>query len=246
MRGVWLVFFLFTSRGCLLGVFCPPALPTATTTAHCLFIACRLCPARAPTASIAHPPRPAILFTYFADWGVPRVADLALVPPRSPDRAAFKDGSALTLGPIPRAAWGEALAWAASATAALPPGGSLYFAATATGPGAVDTDWPTNRTAYAHRGGLLELSYGTSWPSNATAAVAADAAALARRVAVAFSRWQDAGAYLNFVDSDQPAPLAAYFRENAPRLSQIKARYDPGSLFQSAVAAIPPAAAAAV
>jgi hypothetical protein len=192
--------------------------------------------ARPPAHRRARPPPPPR-----ADWGVPR-ADLALVAPRSPDRAAFKDGSALTLGPIPREAWGEALAWAASATAALPPGGSLYFAATATGPGAVDADWPTNRTAYAHRGGLLELSYGASWPSNATAAVAADAAALARRAAAAFSRWQDAGAYLNFVDADQPAPLAAYFRDNAPRLSQIKARYDPGSLFQSAVAAIPPAA----
>jgi len=40
------------------------------------------------------------------------------------------------------------------------------------------------------------------------------------------------GAYLNFIDDEGEERVAAGYRDNYPRLQEIKRKYDPGNLFR--------------
>ncbi len=156
---------------------------------------------------------------------------------------AFKYKSFVVAEPLPSDAWRAAQAWLAAAAAALP-AANCFFAAQGGGPASFSARAVApDATAYPHRGVLLTVQYGCSWPPTP----AADAAALAlvARAGAALAAWSGEGQYINYLDAAQPDALAGYYGANLDRLRQVKSLYDPGAFFEPAFAAILPAEAGA-
>jgi FAD/FMN-containing dehydrogenase len=92
--------------------------------------------------------------------------------------------------------------------------------------GAVDDLAPTD-TAFGHRGALATVQY--------TATYASGPAGPALRYVRAFREamtpsWGD-GAYVNYADAEIPDYRRAYFGDNASRLAEVGADYDPHGFF---------------
>lgn len=130
--------------------------------------------------------------------------------------------------PVPRAAWERALS---VFDLARVPGQTHKLEVLALGGAASDP--ARTDTAYVHRDAL----FGTNFLS-----VVNDhpVTAEARRAA---RRWADAGfaaidpyaegeAYQNFIDPSLPGWRHAYYAENYPRLTEVKAAYDPHGVFR--------------
>jgi hypothetical protein len=87
-------------------------------------------------------------------------------------------------------------------------------------------------TAFVHRNGLFQAQYTTTWPAGAPAA------AVARQHAWQQSFWQSmrpyasGQAYQNYIDPALTNWRQAYYGANLTRLTQVKAKYDPGRVFR--------------
>jgi len=106
-------------------------------------------------------------------------------------------------------------------------GGGIAFDALG---GAVNRVAP-GATAFVHRNALFQAQYTTTWP------IGAPAAAVARQHAWQQSFWQSmrpfasGQAYQNYIDPALTNWRQAYYGANLSRLTQIKAKYDPGRVF---------------
>jgi FAD/FMN-containing dehydrogenase len=109
------------------------------------------------------------------------------------------------------------------------PGASGGIAFDALG-GAVNRVAP-GATAFVHRNALFQAQYTTTWP------VGSAAAAVARQHAWQQSFWQSmrpfasGQAYQNYIDPALTNWRQAYYGANLTRLTQVKAKYDPGRVF---------------
>jgi len=110
------------------------------------------------------------------------------------------------------------------------PGASGGIAFDALG-GAVNRVAP-GATAFVHRNALFQAQYTTTWP------VGSSAAAVARQHAWQQSFWQSmrpfasGQAYQNYIDPALTNWRQAYYGANFTRLTQVKAKYDPGRVFR--------------
>jgi FAD/FMN-containing dehydrogenase len=86
-------------------------------------------------------------------------------------------------------------------------------------------------TAFVHRNALFQAQYTTTWPAGSSPA------AVARQHAWQQSFWQSmrpyasGQAYQNYIDPALTNWRQAYYGANYTRLTQVKARYDPGRVF---------------
>jgi len=109
------------------------------------------------------------------------------------------------------------------------PGASGGIAFDALG-GAVNRVTP-GATAFVHRNALFQAQYTTTWPAGSAAA------AVARQHAWQQSFWQSmrpfasGQAYQNYIDPALTNWRQAYYGANLARLTQVKAKYDPGRVF---------------
>jgi hypothetical protein len=83
-------------------------------------------------------------------------------------------------------------------------------------------------TAFPHRTALMTVQY-TATFANGSDPAPFDAYVRGFRSALE-PQWGN-GAYVNYPDASLPDPSAAYFAENAQRLSTVRAKYDPKGLF---------------
>ena len=96
--------------------------------------------------------------------------------------------------------------------------------------GAIDHVAPT-ATAFPHRAGtLFGLQYQAYWNRAQTATAPANIA-WANTFRRAMQPFVSGRAYVNYCDADLPDWAQAYYGPNLARLSQIKARHDPGDFF---------------
>jgi hypothetical protein len=109
------------------------------------------------------------------------------------------------------------------------PGASGGIAFDALG-GAVNRVAP-GATAFVHRNALFQAQYTTTWPLGSASA------AVARQHAWQQSFWQSmrpyasGQAYQNYIDPALANWRQAYYGANYTRLTQVKAKYDPGRVF---------------
>jgi FAD/FMN-containing dehydrogenase len=82
-------------------------------------------------------------------------------------------------------------------------------------------------TAFVHRRALFNLQYQTYWDDPAEAEVNIAWVRDFREAMLPYTT----GTYVNFVDSDITGWATAYYGENLPRLTQVKAAYDPDNVF---------------
>ncbi|GAB4003325.1 FAD-binding oxidoreductase [Nocardioides ultimimeridianus] len=82
-------------------------------------------------------------------------------------------------------------------------------------------------TAFVHRAALATVQYTATFPSGTAAQ--ADRAVHRLRGAMQ-PHWGD-HAYVNYADASLPDYRSAYFGDNAPRLAQVRATYDPHGFF---------------
>ena len=87
---------------------------------------------------------------------------------------------------------------------------------------------PDTATAYAHRDTEFVMNVHTRWED---AEQDRTCIAWAREFFVASAPFASGGAYMNFLTDDEAARIEAAYGENYARLTQLKARYDPGNLF---------------
>lgn len=137
-------------------------------------------------------------------------------------QVTFKNGSAFVYQPLPP----EAIALIATQMSAAPaPANLISFFALG---GAISRITP-GATAFPHRRALCDLQIQAYWqeawqePAN-VAWVNGFRQALAPYTT---------GAYVNYVDADQPDWATAYYGNNLNRLMRTKARYDPDRLFDA-------------
>src|SRR6201994_2207140 len=110
------------------------------------------------------------------------------------------------------------------------PGASGGIAFDALG-GAVNRVAP-GATAFVHRNALFQAQYTTTWPLGAAPA------AVARQHSWQQSFWQSmrpfasGQAYQNYIDPALTNWRQAYYGANLTRLTQVKAKYDPGRVFR--------------
>ena len=109
-------------------------------------------------------------------------------------------------------------------------GGSGGVAFDALG-GAVNRVAP-GATAYVHRDGLFQAQYTTDWPGSAPASAIGRQQTWLRSFYGAAHRYASGQAYQNYIDPELTDWRQAYYGANYSRLSQVKARYDPGHLFR--------------
>ncbi|HEX3752401.1 MAG TPA: FAD-binding oxidoreductase [Streptosporangiaceae bacterium] len=109
-------------------------------------------------------------------------------------------------------------------------GGSGGVAFDALG-GAVNRVAP-GATAYVHRDGLFQAQYTTDWPGSAPASAIGRQQTWLRSFYGAAHRYASGQAYQNYIDPGLTDWRQAYYGANYSRLSQVKARYDPGHLFR--------------
>jgi FAD/FMN-containing dehydrogenase len=92
--------------------------------------------------------------------------------------------------------------------------------------GAIEAIEPT-ATAFAHRSAHFDLQYQAYWGSTAE-----DAAGVAWVNGIRDALLpHSSGAYINYIDAEQPDWASAYYGANLPSLQQVKARYDPSDCF---------------
>lgn len=87
-------------------------------------------------------------------------------------------------------------------------------------------------TAFVHRGALFGAQYTTNWTSGTGGAGAARQLAWLRSYRASMRPHASGQCYQNYTDPDLPDWRTAYYGANYPRLTQIKAQYDPGNLFR--------------
>jgi len=109
-------------------------------------------------------------------------------------------------------------------------GGSGGVAFDALG-GAVNRVAP-GATAYVHRDGLFQAQYTTDWSGSAPASAIGRQQTWLRSFYGAAHRYASGQAYQNYIDPELTDWRQAYYGANYSRLSQVKARYDPGRLFR--------------
>jgi hypothetical protein len=98
---------------------------------------------------------------------------------------------------------------------------------------------PVERTAFAHRAGTLySIQYYSIWDAaNQSERRLSDL----RSLYATMRPFVSGAAYVNYCDLDLADWPAAYWGENLPRLSRIKAAFDPDNVFRHAQS-VPPAA----
>lgn len=91
-------------------------------------------------------------------------------------------------------------------------------------------------TAFAHRGALFSVQYGSTWSDpNDTPQRLADM----RDLYAAMRPYVSGGAYLNYCDLDLTDWPNAYWGANLARLKQIKSAFDPDNIFRHAQSVLP-------
>jgi FAD/FMN-containing dehydrogenase len=92
-------------------------------------------------------------------------------------------------------------------------------------------------TAFAHRGALFSVQYGSTWSDpNDTPRRLADM----RDLYAAMRPYMSGAAYVNYCDLDLADWPNAYWGANLARLKQIKSAFDPDNIFRHAQS-VPPA-----
>ena len=87
-------------------------------------------------------------------------------------------------------------------------------------------------TAFVHRDSLFNAQYRTSWTSPGSSQGVANQHAWLRSFYASLHPYANGQAYQNYADPDLTDWRQAYYGANYPRLSAIKARYDPRMLFR--------------
>jgi FAD/FMN-containing dehydrogenase len=106
-------------------------------------------------------------------------------------------------------------------------GGSIAFDALG---GAVNQVHPA-ATAFVHRDALFLAQYYTSWNWPGTSRGVANQHRWLRSYYDSLHPHASGQAYQNYIDPDLTDWQQAYYGANYPRLTQVKAKYDPGNLF---------------
>ena len=138
------------------------------------------------------------------------------------DHAAFKHGSAFVYRPLPP----EATALVVAQMAAAPAPANL-ISCFALG-GAISQMAP-GETAFSHRLALCDLQIQAYWQEAWQEGENVAWVNGFRQALAPYTR----GAYVNYIDADQPDWATAYFGRNLNRLLRIKARYDPDDVFNA-------------
>jgi|CZKW01.1.fsa_nt_gi FAD/FMN-containing dehydrogenase len=98
-----------------------------------------------------------------------------------------------------------------------------------------------NSTAFVHRNALFLAQYSTSWNNPGSSGGVANQHKWLRSYYSSLHPHASGQAYQNYVDPDLTNWRQAYYGANYPRLSQVKAKYDPHQLFRFPQAITPPA-----
>lgn len=106
--------------------------------------------------------------------------------------------------------------------------------------GAVNRVHP-DATAFVHRDALFGAQYSTSWNYPGSSRGVANQHAWLRSFYASVHPHASGQAYQNYVDPDLTNWRQAYYGASYPRLSRIKARYDPHQLFSFPQGITPPA-----
>ena len=88
-------------------------------------------------------------------------------------------------------------------------------------------------TAFVHRSALFDAQYSGSWTSGGQATDDVNKAWV-EQIYAAVHPYGDGGAYVNYIDPDQPDWQGAYYGTNLARLQQVKKQYDPDNVFNFA------------
>jgi FAD/FMN-containing dehydrogenase len=87
-------------------------------------------------------------------------------------------------------------------------------------------------TAFVHRDTLFLAQYTTTWATGTPAAITSAHAAWLTAFHAAMRPYASGQAYQNYADADLAGWARAYYGANHARLTQVKARYDPGFLLR--------------
>jgi FAD/FMN-containing dehydrogenase len=87
-------------------------------------------------------------------------------------------------------------------------------------------------TAFVHRDTLFLAQYTTTWATGTPSSVTDTHTSWLRGFYAALHPYASGQAYQNYLDADLGNWARAYYGANYPRLTQIKAEYDPDSLFR--------------
>jgi FAD/FMN-containing dehydrogenase len=87
-------------------------------------------------------------------------------------------------------------------------------------------------TAFVHRNALFLAQYTTTWNTGASAAGAGQQAAWQREFYASMRPYASGQCYQNYIDPSLTDWQQAYYGANYPRLTQVKATYDPNHLFR--------------
>jgi FAD/FMN-containing dehydrogenase len=109
------------------------------------------------------------------------------------------------------------------------PGGNGTVAFDACG-GAINRVSPGD-TAFVHRNALFLAQYTTTWNTGAAASGVAAQRRWQQDLYASMRPYASGQAYQNYIDPGLANWRQAYYGANYTRLSQVKARYDPGHLF---------------
>ncbi|QSB16628.1 FAD-binding oxidoreductase [Natronosporangium hydrolyticum] len=89
-------------------------------------------------------------------------------------------------------------------------------------------------TAFTHRNQLFQIGHHGMVPNPAGDDARAAARGWAKRSWRSVHPWAAGGVYPNYPDADLPDWARAYYGDNLPRLTEVKARYDPDDVFHFA------------
>lgn len=136
--------------------------------------------------------------------------------------ATFKNGSGFAYRPLPQEAIALVVSWMAEAPA---PSNLISFFSMG---GAISQIAPAE-TAFPHRFALFDIQiqayWQDAWQEDENVAWVNGF----RQALAPYTR----GAYVNYIDADQPDWATAYYGRNLNRLRRIKARYDPDGVFDA-------------
>jgi FAD/FMN-containing dehydrogenase len=99
---------------------------------------------------------------------------------------------------------------------------------------------PASATAFVHRDALFLAQYNATWPEDASAGVVRANVDWLNGMYADVHGFADGFAYQNYIDPDLAGWERAYYGSNLPRLSRVKAAYDPDGVFRFAQAIPPP------
>jgi FAD/FMN-containing dehydrogenase len=88
------------------------------------------------------------------------------------------------------------------------------------------------QTAFVHRNALFLAQYTVTWDTGAPAAGVAQRRDWQRACYASMRPYASGQAYQNYIDPDLANWRQAYYGPNYPRLTQVKASYDPDGLFR--------------